>query len=307
VIETRKASIPQAYNTNMTQNKENTVLTLPSNTELYRQATDVASLCKEIVLRTACEIQQRKYVKVEGWQSIATAHGCLPSIKSVTQTEQGVSAIAELIQMSTGKSLATAEGYVGSDEPTWYGGMVEKWNKVKKCYEMKEQPKRADYAIRAMAQTRAISRVCRSAFAHVVVMMDAGLSTTPAEEVPYGGFNDAETTVEHDPKADAEFAKTQAKVTPVEHKPTGKAEPKNVTPVEVPREEAPKPTNDVSRWEDTVIHFGKNKGVKIGELDNRSLSWYIAEWKPKPYNGKISQEDTNLRAALDEAGIFLDK
>jgi hypothetical protein len=41
-----------------------------------------------------------------------------------------------------------------------------------------------------MAQTRAISRACRSAFAHVVVMMDAGLSTTPAEEVPLGGFDD---------------------------------------------------------------------------------------------------------------------
>jgi len=34
-----------------------------------------------------------------------------------------------------------------------------------------------------MAQTRSISRACRSAFAHVVVMMQAGLETTPAEEV----------------------------------------------------------------------------------------------------------------------------
>ena len=33
-----------------------------------------------------------------------------------------------------------------------------------------------------MAQTRAISRVCRSAFAHCVVLIDAELSTTPAEE-----------------------------------------------------------------------------------------------------------------------------
>jgi hypothetical protein len=40
-----------------------------------------------------------------------------------------------------------------------------------------------------MAQTRAISRACRSAFAHVVVMMNAGLSTTPAEEVPMEGFD----------------------------------------------------------------------------------------------------------------------
>jgi hypothetical protein len=42
-----------------------------------------------------------------------------------------------------------------------------------------------------MAQTRAISRACRSAFAFVVTMMDAGLETTPAEEVPQDGFSDA--------------------------------------------------------------------------------------------------------------------
>lgn len=43
----------------------------------------------------------------------------------------------------------------------------------------------------AQAQTRAISRACRSAFAFVVTYMDAGLETTPAEEVPDEGFADA--------------------------------------------------------------------------------------------------------------------
>jgi hypothetical protein len=35
-----------------------------------------------------------------------------------------------------------------------------------------------------------MSRACRSAFAHVVVMIDRDLGTTPAEEVPEGGFVD---------------------------------------------------------------------------------------------------------------------
>jgi hypothetical protein len=52
---------------------------------------------------------------------------------------------------------------------------------------------REEYAQRAMAQTRAISRACRSAFAFVVTMMDAGLETTPAEEVPSEGFSDNRT------------------------------------------------------------------------------------------------------------------
>jgi hypothetical protein len=56
----------------------------------------------------------------------------------------------------------------------------------------KIHPRRYDYAIRAMAQTRGISRVCRSAFAHVVVLIDAELSTTPAEEAEQA--SDPETT-----------------------------------------------------------------------------------------------------------------
>jgi hypothetical protein len=75
--------------------------------------------------------------------------------------------------MGDGQLIATAEGFVGEDEPTWYGGQSRG----------KTLPKRADYAIRAMAQTRAMSRAGRTAFAHVVVMMNAGLATTPAEEM----------------------------------------------------------------------------------------------------------------------------
>jgi hypothetical protein len=137
--------------------------------ELMRQSTDVAGVCREIVKRTARTIGNRQYVQVEGWQSIATAHGCMPSIAKVEMLPDGsVIAIAELRRMSDGIVLATAEGYVGMDESTWGG--------------------RAAYARRAMAQTRAMSRVCRTAFAHVVVLIDENLSTTPAEEVQEGGF-----------------------------------------------------------------------------------------------------------------------
>lgn len=55
------------------------------------------------------------------------------------------------------------------------------------------------------------------------------------------------------------------------------------------------------KWQDVVIHFGKNKGVKLGDLQEKQLSWYIDEWQPKPFNGVISDEDRVLRDALDEA------
>jgi hypothetical protein len=157
--------------------------------EMYRASTDAASLCKAVVLETAMTIQGRKYVKVEGWQSIAIAHGCVASAESVERVNDpacpGYRAIGSVKRMDTGATIATAEGFVGDDESTW--------------------AKRPVYAKRAMAQTRAISRACRSAFAHVVVMMNAGLSTTPAEEVPQEGFDDAPAP-KHAPPANVKAA-----------------------------------------------------------------------------------------------------
>ena len=103
--------------------------------------------------------------------AIATAHGCVASARDVEAIEGGIRAIGEVRRMDTGNIICTAEGFLGTDEETWN--------------------KRPLYARRAMCQTRAISRACRSAFAHVVVMMNAGLETTPAEEVPHDGFADA--------------------------------------------------------------------------------------------------------------------
>jgi len=136
-----------------------------------RQATEIAAICKDIVTKTAQNIQGRKYVRVEGWQSIANAYGCVASARDVERTETGYRAIGQVRRMDTGVVICEAEGFVGDDERTW--------------------SKRDEFAKRAMAQTRAISRACRSAFAFIVTYMDAGLETTPAEEVPLDGFADA--------------------------------------------------------------------------------------------------------------------
>lgn len=156
----------------------------------YRQSTDAAGLCREIVLAKAVNIQGRRYVPVEGWQAIAVAHGCAASARDVTRVDGGFRAVGEIRRMSDGVMIAEAEGFVGEDEPVWFGGEVESYGKIKR------HQKRPDYAIRAMAQTRAISRACRSAFAHVVVMIDAGLSTVPYEEVPPEGLDDDVQTVD---------------------------------------------------------------------------------------------------------------
>lgn len=140
-----------------------------SNVEAYRASTDAAALCKEIVKQTAVMISGRRHVTVEGWQAVAIAHGCAASSDHVERVNDegmsGFKAIGMVRRMSDGAEIARAEGFLGDDENMW--------------------SRRTVHARRAMVQTRAISRACRSAFAHVVVMIDANLSTTPAEEMTY--------------------------------------------------------------------------------------------------------------------------
>jgi hypothetical protein len=195
--------------------------------EQMRLATDVAGVCAEIVKKTALKIRGRQYVRVEGWQSIATAHGCIAGSRDVEQTDTGIKAIGEVRRADTGTLIAQAEGFVGNDEQMWAN--------------------RSEYARRAMAQTRAISRACRSAFAHVVVLIDSNLSTTPAEEMPED---------EHEPA----FAKPGGSFRSASEKALFGA----------------KKPSEPADWREV----GDMKSRPLGELTEDQLNWYWHEWLP---------------------------
>lgn len=195
--------------------------------DLMRRASDVAGVCREIVMRTAMELQGKKYIRVEGWQSMATAFGCSPSIKEVAVEEGGVRAVAEL-KRHDGTILASAEGFVGLDEPRWAN-----------------QPM---YARRGMAQTRAISRVCRSVFAFVAVLIDENLQTTPAEEVPTGASAGDVVDVVSRPAPSKGAA----------YSPDGAA-----------------PIRDAS----TKIPYGKSKNKHLCDVQDDDLSWLLGAAK----------------------------
>lgn len=205
---------------------ETTALTLVPSADketaltLMNNARDVAGVCREIVMKTAMELQGKKYIKVEGWMSIAAAYGCVPSIRSVEEDERGIKAVAEL-RKHDGTVLSTAEGYVGLDEPRWAN-----------------QPL---YARRGMAQTRAVSRVCRSVFAFVVTLIDEGLQTTPAEEIP------------HEERAVA--ASVRAPATVSAKTATAKAAEKSKR---------------------TQVRYGKSKGKYLCDIDDKDLDWQLA-------------------------------
>jgi hypothetical protein len=170
---------------------------------------------------------------------------------------------------------------------------------------------RSQHAIRAMAQTRAISRVLRAGFSHVVVLIDSKLETVPAEEIQ--GHDDGDLGDRHGPTVtakDVEDAKREAAEDKAKSKaPAAEKETAGATGAKpetsVPRDEviALREKYRGKKWEEVAIHFGAKKDTKLGELPPKNLGWWINEWSPKAYGGKpIAAVDLELRAALDVAG-----
>ena len=144
----------------------------------FKFASDTASVCKQFVIGTAVNIKGKKFVPVEGWQSIAAAWGCTPEVSNepnwvtIQEWREQVRAVrseAILRRDSDGAILSRAFGLVAFDEEGLNSNL---------------------YAMEAKSQTRAISRVCRHKFSFVVTLMNAGLETTPYDEVPPAGFSD---------------------------------------------------------------------------------------------------------------------
>jgi hypothetical protein len=120
-------------------------------------------MVRDFALARVVNIQGKKYPPVEVWQAVANAFGCVASSTGVELVDGGIRAVGEVRRLSDGRVIATGEGFVGDDEKTWAS--------------------RPMFARRAMAQTRSISRACRAAFAFVIPMIDAGIMTTPSEEM----------------------------------------------------------------------------------------------------------------------------
>lgn len=104
----------------------------------------------------------RPHVQVEGWQFLASQFGLIPDIEWSRQLPDGVGweARAALRRLSDGVVIAHGDAECRRDESNWQS--------------------RDSYALRSMAQTRAVSKVCRIALSSVMVM--AGFAATPAEE-----------------------------------------------------------------------------------------------------------------------------
>lgn len=103
----------------------------------------------------------KPHVFVEGWQFLASQFGLIPDVEWTKELDDGWEARAALRRLSDGVVIAHGDGECRRTESNWKN--------------------RDSYAIRSMAQTRAVSKVCRIALSSVMVM--AGFNATPAEEM----------------------------------------------------------------------------------------------------------------------------
>ncbi|MCH8195956.1 MAG: S1 RNA-binding domain-containing protein, partial [Chloroflexi bacterium] len=109
----------------------------------------------------------RPHVSVEGWTFLASQFGLIPDVDWTKPLSNGWEARVALRRLSDGAAISHAEAECRTAESNW---------------------KDADsYAIRSMATTRAVSKVCRIALSSVMVM--AGFAATPSEEMSGSGFS----------------------------------------------------------------------------------------------------------------------
>jgi hypothetical protein len=112
----------------------------------------------------AVNISGRKYVRVEGWQTLGALVGVFASVAWTKRIQDdgrwGYEAEA-IIHRLSGEHVSTASAECWSDEENWQG--------------------KADFQVRSMAQTRACAKAFRLALGFVMGL--AGYEATPAEEM----------------------------------------------------------------------------------------------------------------------------
>lgn len=138
--------------------------------EVIAAATEAATALASVIedRKLYSNIQGKKFVRAEGWTTLAAILGVTPHEVSVMEVEGTYTATVELRRLTDGVSIGRASAECGPDEPSW--------------------GKRPKYARRSMALTRATGKACRLAFSWVMAL--AGYEVTPAEEVASTSHDD---------------------------------------------------------------------------------------------------------------------
>jgi len=152
-----------------------------SPVEVVARATEVADALAAVIESKQLynQIQQRKHVNVEGWTLLGSMLGVFPIVEWTRQTEDGWEARV-VARTRNGDEIGAAEAMCSRKERSWKS--------------------RDDYAIRSMAQTRAVSKALRHPLGFVMTL--AGYDPTPEAEIPSAEANQ----VTHDQPTNATTA-----------------------------------------------------------------------------------------------------
>lgn len=136
--------------------------------EVVERAAKVARTLEEVVRsqNLVVRIGQGEHVRVEGWTFLGTMLGVFPVVewtRPIVREEIHVGWEARVIaRTKNGEVVGAGEAECLTSERTWKS--------------------RDDYALRSMAQTRAVSKALRLPLGFVMQL--AGFNPTPAEEMP---------------------------------------------------------------------------------------------------------------------------
>jgi hypothetical protein len=130
--------------------------------EIVAKATEIAEVLARVLKEQhlTSSIHGREHVRVEGWTFCGTMLGVYPVCTWTRETQTGWEARVEA-RTRDGAVVGAAESSCSREESTWKN--------------------RDDFAIRSMAQTRAVSKALRLPLGFIVAL--AGFEVTPAEEL----------------------------------------------------------------------------------------------------------------------------
>ena len=135
------------------------------------KATEVAALAVDVIrkLKLYAEVKGKKYITYEGWTTLGAMFGVFPNTVETKEVEPGRFFARVELRTASGDVLGTSEAEASIKEAGKEG-----------------RPKWTDnYAVRSMAQTRAVSKAFRMSFSFVIKLHEYGkeFETTPAEEM----------------------------------------------------------------------------------------------------------------------------
>lgn len=142
-------------------------VTLPTKVEMDEtivRATDMARTLKKIIdeQKLGVRIGQSTHIRIEAWKTVGRFCGYVVRTEALPPEGQGARARAEIIRLSDGMVVSTADAECGTEgDDTWIS-----------------KPR---FQQASMAQTRASGKAFRNVLDWIVTL--AGYSATPAEEM----------------------------------------------------------------------------------------------------------------------------